>query len=81
MSDTPATPPPEDVVHDEVELDPTHPLAFGYRNELLPVFRNSRLLLQDGDEVVQLLQASVPAELTEELQITTTSGVHREHCE
>ncbi len=34
----------------EVELDLTHPLAFGYRREKLPVFRNSRVFLQPSTD-------------------------------
>ena len=30
-------------------LDLTHPLAFGYAEELLPVFKNSRVMLEPGD--------------------------------
>lgn len=33
----------------EVELDRTHPIAFGYTDDRLPVFRNSTLLLEDSE--------------------------------
>lgn len=33
----------------ESRLDLTHPLAFGYREEMLPVFKNSRVMLERGD--------------------------------
>lgn len=32
----------------EAEIDPTHPLGFGYRNSKLPVFRDSELFLELG---------------------------------
>ncbi|MCG8457995.1 MAG: hypothetical protein MI919_17095 [Holophagales bacterium] len=34
----------------EVELDLTHPLAFGYTRERLPVFRTDRSVLEAGDD-------------------------------
>ena len=34
----------------EVELDTTHPLAFGYRNARLPIFRDSRIFLEPIDD-------------------------------
>ena len=33
----------------EVELDRTHPMAFGFSSDRLPVFRNSTMLLEDSD--------------------------------
>ena len=32
----------------EAEIDPTHPLGFGYRNSKIPVFRDSELFLELG---------------------------------
>jgi hypothetical protein len=39
----------------EVELDTTHPMAFGYRNSRLPVFRNSTLSLDGGDNPYEVV--------------------------
>tara|TARA_B100001146_G_C16201073_1_gene444687 strand:+ start:5716 stop:8235 length:2520 start_codon:yes stop_codon:yes gene_type:complete len=33
----------------ETKLDRTHPIAFGYKNEMLPVFRNSTIFLEADD--------------------------------
>ncbi|MGB0949677.1 MAG: zinc carboxypeptidase, partial [Marinirhabdus sp.] len=34
----------------ETTLDRTHPIAFGYKNSTLPVFRNSTLFLEKDDQ-------------------------------
>jgi hypothetical protein len=39
----------------EVQLDTTHPMAFGYRQARLPVFRNSTLLLDGGDDPYEVV--------------------------
>ncbi len=39
----------------EVELDTTHPMAFGYRQLRLPVFRNSTLMLDGGDDPYEVV--------------------------
>ena len=39
----------------EVELDPSHPMAFGYRDERLPVFRNSTLTLLPTDNPYEVV--------------------------
>jgi hypothetical protein len=45
----------------EVELDPTHPIAFGYREESQPVFRNSTLILTPSDNPYEVV-ARYPGE-------------------
>ena len=39
----------------QVELDTTHPIAYGYRRSTLPVFRNSTAVLEAGDNPYEIV--------------------------
>ena len=47
----------------EVDLDPTHPLAFGFPRERLPVFRNSATVLEAPDDPYVTVAAYTAAPL------------------
>jgi len=47
----------------EVELDPSHPMAFGYRDGRLPVFRNSTLTLRPAENPYEVVARYTEAPL------------------
>ncbi|MFQ3265435.1 MAG: hypothetical protein ACI9U5_001309, partial [Colwellia sp.] len=47
----------------QVELDISHPLAYGYQQALLPVFRNSNLIMEHPKQPFVTLAQYTPAPL------------------